>query len=280
MTITKTTTKEQLTQYLRSNLNEVRKSTSKGAKEVLDTLNYALKNIGKAKKSDLIDLVKSVDALLVIPASADEKPKATLTKSGTSIAKKKAEKKEDKPIENSLKKSAKAESVKEEPKKVEKVEKKAPKKADALKEEPKKEVKPTKSAEVDIDKFTFPEEITLEVEEGESTYVLAKGIKTFKDLVKYLEKEDNKPLVFAFPFTKKSAKLADYGFGMIPIPKDGFPNNLDICIPTYVGSTNDVCIIASLYTDCPYTIIGDREIEEIDGARYVVNWMYNIYVEK
>ena len=279
MKITTKTTKEQLKSFLGANAKAVKTAD----KDLFDQIAYAdkmaKKDDSKVTRKDLVDLVKSVIALLgdkcVEPALAQEKAPATpqAENSVKKLAKgvsKKQETKED----TSSEKSGEGEKTAEETQGAE--EKKAPKKSLSGKKKPatKKEgvtdLEPTTSSDkaVQLAKM-FPK--TIEV--GDTKYELAEDIKTLEDLYEALNKDEE--IVFAYYWTKRHLKQFDYFMGWLGQPKS-FDNDLDLATAIYVSDEKKVSYQVSMYTEAVYTIL-PTDFEEVDGVRVAGGIEFQIY---
>ena len=279
MKITTKTTKEQLKSFLGANAKAVKTAD----KELFDQIAYAdkmaKKDDSKVTRKDLVDLVKSVIALLgdkcVEPALAQEKAPATpqAENSVKKLAKgvsKKQETKED----TSSEESGESEKTAEETQGAE--EKKAPKKSLSGKKKPatKKEgvtdLEPTTSSDkaVQLAKM-FPK--TIEV--GDAKYELAEDIKTLEDLYEALNKDEE--IVFAYYWTKRHLKQFDYFMGWLGQPKS-FDNDLDLATAIYVSDEKKVSYQVSMYTEAVYTIL-PTDFEEVDGVRVAGGIEFQIY---
>lgn len=279
MKITTKTTKEQLKSFLGANAKAVKTAD----KDLFDQIAYAdkmaKKDDSKVTRKDLVDLVKSVIALLgdkcVEPALAQEKAPATpqAENSVKKLAKgvsKKQETKED----TSSEESGESEKTAEETQGAE--EKKAPKKSLSGKKKPatKKEgvtdLEPTTSSDkaVQLAKM-FPK--TIEV--GDAKYELAEDIKTLEDLYEALNKDEE--IVFAYYWTKRHLKQFDYFMGWLGQPKS-FDNDLDLATAIYVSDEKKVSYQVSMYTEAVYTIL-PTDFEEVDGVRVAGGIEFQIY---
>ena len=243
MKITTKTTKEQLKSFLGANAKAVKTAD----KDLFDQIAYAdkmaKKDDSKVTRKDLVDLVKSVIALLgdkcVEPALAQEKAPAT-PQAENSVKKlaKGVSKKQETKEETSSEESGESEKTAEETQGAE--EKKAPKKSLSGKKKPatKKEgvtdLEPTTSSDkaVQLAKM-FPK--TIEV--GDAKYELAEDIKTLEDLYEALNKDEE--IVFAYYWTKRHLKQFDYFMGWLGQPKS-FDNDLDLATAMYVSDEKKV----------------------------------------
>ena len=279
MKITTKTTKEQLKSFLGANAKAVKTAD----KDLFDQIAYAdkmaKKDDSKVTRKDLVDLVKSVIALLgdkcVEPALAQEKAPAT-PQAENSVKKlaKGVSKKQETKEETSSEESGESEKTAEETQGAE--EKKAPKKSLSGKKKPatKKEgvtdLEPTTSSDkaVQLAKM-FPK--TIEV--GDTKYELAEDIKTLEDLYEALNKDEE--IVFAYYWTKRHLKQFDYFMGWLGQPKS-FDNDLDLATAIYVSDEKKVSYQVSMYTEAVYSIL-PVDFEETDGVRVAGGVEYQIY---
>ena len=279
MKITTKTTKEQLKSFLGANAKAVKTAD----KDLFDQIAYAdkmaKKDDSKVTRKDLVDLVKSVIALLgdkcVEPALAQEKAPAT-PQAENSVKKlaKGVSKKQETKEESSSEESGESEKTAEETQGAE--EKKAPKKSLSGKKKPatKKEgvtdLEPTTSSDkaVQLAKM-FPK--TIEV--GDAKYELAEDIKTLEDLYEALNKDEE--IVFAYYWTKRHLKQFDYFMGWLGQPKS-FDNDLDLATAIYVSDEKKVSYQVSMYTEAVYTVL-PTDFEEVDGVRVAGGIEFQIY---
>ena len=247
MKITRNTTVEQLKGFIGANVAEVKKQD----KNLFDQISYTDKAMKKdpksVKKADLVQLAKDITPV----AENSTKPVAKLSAKGG--AKKSAEKAEDKK-EPEKKKAVPTASGEKKPTTGKKDEKKSIKK-------PVPEVATASS---------FPETLTI----GDESYELAHDIT---DMDKLHEASDNdEEIIFAFYWSKSQIKQFNYGSGLLPAPKDGFKDNLDLSTLLYVSDEKKVCFSLSMYTENLYQVMPDA-FEEIEGVRYSMGIEYQIY---
>lgn len=284
MKITTKTTKEQLKSFLGANAKAVKTAD----KDLFDQIAYAdkmaKKDDSKVTRKDLVDLVKSVIALLgdkcVEPTLAQEK--APVTPQAENSVKKLAKgvsKKQETKEETSSEESGESEKTAEETQegaKTEKVDDKSAKKSLGGKKKPatKKEGVTVLNTDADSEKVVqlakaFPK--TLEV--GDSKYELAEDIKTLGDLYEALNKDEE--IVFAYYWTKRHLKQFSYFGGWLGQPKS-FDNDLDLATAIYVSDEKKVSYQVSMYTEAIYTIL-PTDFEEADGVRVAGGIEYQIY---
>ena len=280
MKITTKTTKEQLKSFLGANAKAVKTAD----KDLFDQIAYAdkmaKKDDSKVTRKDLVDLVKSVIALLgdkcVEPALAQEKAPAT-PQAENSVKKlaKGVSKKQETKEETSSEESGESEKTAEETQGADE-KKEAPKKSLGGKKKPatKKEGVTVLNTDADSEKAVqlakaFPK--TLEV--GDSKYELAEDIKTLDDLYEALNKDEE--IVFAYYWTKRHLKQFSYFGGWLGQPKS-FDNDLDLATAIYVSDEKKVSYQVSMYTEAIYTIL-PTDFEETDGVRVAGGIEFQIY---
>lgn len=264
MKITRNTTVEQLKGFIGANVAEVKKQD----KNLFDQISYTDKAMKKdpksVKKADLVQLAKDIMTLLgdavkevatpvtLTPVAENStKPVAKLSAKGG--AKKSAEKAEDN----------------KEPETKEPVAEKGEKKPTTGKKDEKKSVAKKPVPEV-ATASSFPETLTI----GDESYELAHDIT---DMDKLHEASDNdEEIIFAFYWSKSQIKQFNYGSGLLPAPKDGFKDNLDLSTLLYVSDEKKVCFSLSMYTENLYQVMPDA-FEEIEGVRYSMGIEYQIY---
>lgn len=281
MKITTKTTKEQLKSFLGANAKAVKTAD----KDLFDRIAYAdkmaKKDDSKVTRKDLVDLVKSVIALLgdkcVEPALAQEKAPATPQAENSVKKLAKGVSKKQKSMEESSEESGESEETAEEtqeaPAKEEKVDKKSAKKSLGGKKAPKKDgVTALEGSEnqktVQMAK-AFPKTLTV----GDSKYELAEDIKTLDDLYEALNKDEE--IVFAYYWTKRHLKQFPYFGGWLGQPKS-FDNDLDLATAIYVSDEKKVSYQVSMYTEAIYTIL-PTDFEDTDGVRVAGGIEYQIY---
>lgn len=281
MKITTKTNKETLKTFLGLNAKAVKEQDKNLFDQMMYTDKMLRKDESKVTRKDLVDLAKSVIALLgdkcVEPALAQEKTPAT-PQAENSVKKlaKGVSKKQETKEESSSKESGESEKTAEETQGAD--EKKAPKKSLGGKKKPatKKEGVTVLNTDADTNSEkavqlakAFPK--TLEV--GDSKYELAEDIKTLDDLYEALNKDEE--IVFAYYWTKRHLKQFPYFGGWLGQPKS-FDNDLDLATAMYVSDEKKVSYQISMYTEAVYTIL-PTDFEEVDGVRVAGGIEYQIY---
>ena len=282
MKITTKTTKEQLKSFLGANAKAVKTAD----KDLFDQIAYAdkmaKKDDSKVTRKDLVDLVKSVIALLgdkcVEPALAQEKAPATpqAENSVKKLAKgvsKKQETKEDTSSEESGESEKTAEETQEEAK-TEKVDDKSAKKSLGGKKKPATKKEGVTALEGSENQKTvqmakaFPQTLTV----GDTNYELASDIKNMEDLYNALGKDEE--IVFAYYWTKRHLKQFSYFGGWLGQPKS-FDNDLDLATAIYLSDEKEVSEQVSMYTEAVYSIL-PVDFGETDGVRVAGGVEYQI----
>ena len=283
MKITTKTTKEQLKSFLGANAKAVKTADKDLFDQIAYTDKMAKKDDSKVTRKDLVDLVKSVIALLgdkcVEPALAQEKAPATpqAENSVKKLAKgvsKKQETKEETSSEESGESEKTAEETQEEAK-TEKVDDKSAKKSlggkkkSATKKEGVTALEGSNSQKTVQMAKQFPQ--TIEV--GDSKYELATDIKSMDDLYEALNKDEE--IVFAYYWSRRHLRQFDYFVGCLGQPKS-FDNDLDLATTIYVSDEKKVAYQVSMYTEAMYTVL-PKDFEDEDGIRVSFGMEYQIY---
>ena len=279
MKITTKTTKEQLKSFLGANAKAVKTAD----KDLFDQIAYAdkmaKKDDSKVTRKDLVDLVKSVIALLgdkcVEPALAQEKAPAT-PQAENSVKKlaKGVSKKQETKEETSSEESGESENTAEETQGADE-KKKAPKKSlggkkkSATKKEGVTALEGSNSQKTVQMAKQFPQ--TIEV--GDSKYELATDIKSMDDLYEALNKDEE--IVFAYYWSRRHLRQFDYFVGCLGQPKS-FDNDLDLATTIYVSDEKKVAYQVSMYTEAMYTVL-PKDFEDEDGIRVSFGMEYQIY---
>ena len=279
MKITTKTTKEQLKSFLGANAKAVKTAD----KDLFDQIAYAdkmaKKDDSKVTRKDLVDLVKSVIALLgdkcVEPALAQEKAPAT-PQAENSVKKlaKGVSKKQETKEETSSEESGESENTAEETQGADE-KKEAPKKSLGGKKKPATKKEGVTALEGSENQKTvqmakaFPQTLTV----GDTTYELASDIKNMEDLYNALGKDEE--IVFAYYWTKRHLKQFHYFNGLLGQPKS-FDNDLDLATAIYVSDEKKVSYQVSMYTEAVYSIL-PVDFEETDGVRVAGGVEYQIY---
>ncbi len=279
MKITAKTTKQELKDFLGSNMTQVQKK-DKGLFERLAYTSAMLeKDEKKVTRNDLAGLAREVIRVLgnsvVTPALAEETPAETPVEvkaensvkklnKGVSKKQKSMEEPKETPVEDTVEET---EEVAEKPSKT-------AKKTKGDKKTPKKDtvVPPLEGAEnkkaIQLAKM-FPPTLTV----GDTSYELASDIETMEDLHTALE--DDEEIVFAYYWTKRHLKQFPYFDDSLGHPKS-FDNDLDLATAIYVSDDNKVSYQVSMYTEAMYSIFPDN-LKEEDGMRFSHGIEYQIY---
>lgn len=88
----------------------------------------------------------------------------------------------------------------------------------------------------------------------------------------------NRQVFLAFYWSKTQIKQFNYGSGLLPAPKNGFKDNLDIASLLYISERNPktCCFALSTETDNMYQVMKDS-LEEFDGVRYNMGIEFALY---
>lgn len=103
-------------------------------------------------------------------------------------------------------------------------------------------------------------------------------IKSFSELRKALE--EGRELYFAYFWSKRLLRQFDYSFvdSIQAIVPKAFDNDLDIASILYVSEEKPFAVVISSYTENPYLLSGEKEIEpDEDNIRYSNGMEYVIY---
>ena len=278
MKITTKTTKEQLKSFLGANAKAVKTAD----KDLFDQIAYAdkmaKKDDSKVTRKDLVDLVKSVIALLgnkcVEPALAQETPATPQAENSVKKLAKGVSKKQETKEETSSEESGESENTAEETQGADE-KKEAPKKSLGGKKKPATKKEGVTALEGSNSQKTvqmakqFPQ--TIEV--GDSKYELATDIKSMDDLYEALNKDEE--IVFAYYWSRRHLRQFDYFVGCLGQPKS-FDNDLDLATTIYVSDEKKVAYQVSMYTEAMYTVL-PKDFEDEDGIRVSFGMEYQIY---
>lgn len=262
--ITRSTTVDTLKEVLNLNYKAVQSADKALADSIAYTAKAAKKDPKSVKKADYVELAKQVieklgDALVEPTA----KPKLAVENSTKPKPLLKGGKEKD--ADNSKQDAQQTAEDKKSDKTTG---------ADKPKTDNKPKAKPPTIETTTAD--SFPAEIDVDG----IKYKLNHDIKDLGDVEKLLEEAD-RAVTFAFYWSKSQIKQFNYGSGLLPAPKEGFKDNLDLCDPLYItdGDEKNVCYALSKLTETLYQIM-NTALEEIDGVRYSMGIEYQIYVSE
>ena len=278
-TINGKTTKTGLIAFLSDSLKKV---TDTNLRQRMDyTLKKAKKDPEGTAKSDLYDLAKEVMALLSAPSATPILAVENSTK--PKLGKK--SKKVEELIEQQEAEDAEAEAEEEEEEETPApAPKKGNKKISKSKDKKKAEVETTAGLtkkELPMAKV-FPKEIDHEAL-GHLVAVPDK-YHTIEEIREALKEE--KDLIFAAYWTKRHLKEFAYGSAhQVPIPKNGFPYDLDTLQTLYVCEGIDRIYAMSTYTEAMFRFDPEDlipvECEANDGSKFMMRYSagleYEIY---
>lgn len=269
-TITGKSTKAELAQYIVQSMKQVKDEN------LLSRISYTLKGVQKDEKSvaksDLYELAKEIMGALTAPVVAPA-PVENSPKPAPKLGKKKSAPApvEDKPeVKEEVKETAETEP-----------EKKAPAKKTGAKAPVKKqkEQKPKVETADQLVKGTlplakiFPKEI-----DHESLGKLIACPDKYKTVQEIREALDNgTTLIFAAYWTKRHIKQMGYAqMFNVPVPKDGFPYDLDTLQALYVCEGIDRIYALSTYTEAMFEFMAEdlvrTEVEGNDGSKFFMRY--------
>jgi hypothetical protein len=266
------TTKNGLIDFIRNAVGKVTEGS------LSDRISYTLKGVDDNKevtKTDLYELAKDIMAVLApTPALApvENSPKPKLGKKKVSEPVEDEETEADEEVE---------ETEEETPAPVKKDKKKALSK--------KKEATPAVEATDGLTKKDLPmaKIFPKEINHPSLGKLVACPDKyhTFEEIRKALEsEEEDKTLVFACYWTKRHIKEFSYGQTYeVPVPKEGFPLDLDTLQALYVCSGVDRIYALSTYTEAMFRFIAEdlvpTECEANDGSKFMMRYSAGLEFE-
>ena len=263
-TINAKTTKKGLIEFIKGSVKNV------SEEGLLSRINYTLKGVEKNEaevaKSDLYDLAKEILSL-VAPApktvAVENSPKPKLGK------KKTAEPVED--TDETTEEEAPAPEKKSTKKVAPKKEKKEPAKVIATDGLTTKDLPMAK---------IFPKEI-----DHESLGKLVACPDKYHTIQEIREAiEGDKNLIFACYWTKRHIKEFAYGQSYeVPVPKGGFPHDLDTLQALYVCEGIDRIYALSTYTEAMFRFVEEdlvpTECEANDGSKFMMRYSAGLEFE-
>ena len=276
-TINAKTNKKGLIEFIREQATAIKDKNL--ASRIKYTLKGVDKNEAEVSKTDLYDLAKEIMGFIAPapqPVAMENSPKPKLGK------KKPAEKPEEKPEKVETAEEVEEEETTEEAP----AEKEAPKKKKKM--SPKKEKAPAPAVET-TDGLTknslplakiFPKEIDHEAL-GKLVACPDKyhSIKEVREAI-----EGDKNLIFACYWTKRHIKEFAYGQAYeVPVPKGGFPYDLDTLQALYVCEGIDRIYALSTYTEAMFRFVEEdlvpTECEANDGSKFMMRYSAGLEVE-
>lgn len=271
-TINAKTNKKGLIEFIRESAKSVKDSNL--ASRIKYTLSGLKKDENSVAKSDLYDLARDIMAVLT-PAPA---PAVAMENSPKPKLGKKSVEKKDAPVE-------KAETEKEEEAEAPAKEgKKAPAKK-TVKKSAKKETPAVESTEGLTKKDLpmakiFPKEI-----DHESLGKLVACPDKYHTVAEIREALDNGvSLIFACYWTKRHIKECAYSLAYeVPVPKNGFPYDLDTLQALYVCEGIDRIYALSTYTEAMFRFLEEdlvpTECESNDGNKFMMRYSAGLEFE-
>ena len=271
-TINAKTNKKGLIEFIKESVNSIKEEN------LLSRINYTLKGVEKSEadvpKSDLYDLAKEIMGFIAPapqPVAVENSPKPKLGKKKVAEPVKEAEA----PVEEEETKEAPAEEEAPAPKKPTK--KVAPKK----KEEPAKVETTEGLTKKDLPLARiFPKEI-----DHESLGKLIACPDKYHSIKEVREAiEGDKNLIFACYWTKRHIKEFAYGQSYeVPVPKGGFPYDLDTLQALYVCEGIDRIYALSTYTEAMFRFVEEdlvpTECEANDGSKFMMRYSAGLEFE-
>lgn len=270
-TINAKTTKKGLIDFISESVKSIKD------KNLLSRVKYTLKGVEKneaeVSKSDLYDLAKEVLGFMTVtpqPVAMENSPKPKLGK----------KKKTAEPTEE-----VKTEEVEAEKKEEVEEEAPAPKKV-TKKVTPKKEEAPVVETTDGLTKKDlpmariFPKEI-----DHESLGKLVACPDKYHSVKEVREAiESDKNLIFACYWTKRHIKEFAYGQTYeVPVPKGGFPYDLDTLQALYVCEGVDRIYALSTYTEAMFRFMEEdlvpTECEANDGSKFMMRYSAGLEFE-
>ena len=274
-TINAKTTKKGLIEFIRESVKTVKEEG------LLSRINYTLKGVDKNEadvaKSDLYDLAKEIMSFMT-PApqtvAVENSPKPKLGKKKVAD-----ETKTGATVDETVEEETEAETEEVAP---------APEKKPTKKVAPKKEKKEPAKVET-ADGLTkkdlpmariFPKEI-----DHESLGKLVACPDKYHSIKEIREAiEGDKNLIFACYWTKRHIKEFAYSQSYeVPVPKGGFPHDLDTLQALYVCEGIDRIYALSTYTEAMFRFIEEdlvpTECEANDGSKFMMRYSAGLEFE-
>lgn len=277
-TINAKTTKKGLIEFIRESVKAVKDTN------LLSRINYTLKGVEKSEadvpKSDLYDLAKEIMSFIAPtpqPVAVENSPKPKLGKKKTA----------ETPVEEVAEENTTEEETKEETEE-ETTEEVAPAPEKKTKKvAPKKKVAPAKVETADgLTKKDlpmariFPKEI--DHESLGKLVACPDKYHSIKEIREAIEADKN--LIFACYWTKRHIKEFAYSQAYeVPVPKGGFPYDLDTLQALYVCEGIDRIYALSTYTEAMFRFIEEdlvpTECEANDGSKFLMRYSAGLEFE-
>ena len=282
-TINAKTSKKGLIEFIKESVQTVKDEG------LLSRINYTLKGIEKSEadvaKSDLYDLAKEIVSFIAPapkPVAVENSPKPKLGKK--KVTEPVAETPAEAPAE-----TKEEETTEEAPAEEEKAPAEKPKKKGGITKSKKTEEKPEPAKVETTDGLTkkdlpmariFPKEI-----DHESLGKLIACPDKYHSIKEVREAiEGDKNLIFACYWTKRHIKEFAYSQSYeVPVPKGGFPHDLDTLQALYVCEGIDRIYALSTYTEAMFRFVEEdlvpTECEANDGSKFMMRYSAGLEFE-
>lgn len=282
------TSKKGLIEFIKESVSTVKEENL--LSRIQYTLNGLEKNEAEVTKSDLYDLAKEIMSFIAPaqPVAVENSPKPKLGK-----------KKTTEPAVETIPE----ESVEEKPVEAEEVDTEEPEETAVEEEAPAPEKKPKKKGGITKTKEKKPEPAKVETTDGLTkkdlpmARIFPKEIDheslgklvacpdkyhTIKEVREAIEGDKN--LIFACYWTKRHIKEFAYGQSYeVPVPKGGFPHDLDTLQALYVCEGIDRIYALSTYTEAMFRFIEEdlvpTECEANDGSKFMMRYSAGLEFE-
>lgn len=268
------TNKKGLIEFIKESVNNIKEEN------LISRINYTLKGVEKneneVSKSDLYDLAKEIMSFMTPapqPVAVENSPKPKLGK------KKVAEKKTEPEVAETTEEETEAETTEEVAP--------APAEKKTKKVTPKKKENPAVETTDGLTKKDlpmariFPKEI-----DHESLGKLVACPDKYHTIQEIREAIDgDKNLIFACYWTKRHIKEFAYSLsnGGVPVPKNGFPYDLDTLQALYVCEGIDRIYALSTYTEAMFRFVEadlvPTECEANDGSKFMMRYSEGLEFE-
>lgn len=268
------TTKKGLIEFIKESVNTIKEEN------LLSRINYTLKVVDKneadAPKSDLYDLAKEIMSFMAPapqPVAVENSPKPKLGKKKTAepVVETTDEADEEETEAETTEEVAPAPAEKKTKKVTPKKEKSEPAKVIATEGLTKKDLPMAK---------IFPKEI--DHESLGKLIACPDKYHSIKEVKEAIEADKN--LIFACYWTKRHIKEFAYAQSYeVPVPKGGFPHDLDTLQALYVCEGIDRIYALSTYTEAMFRFVEEdlvpTECEANDGSKFMMRYSAGLEFE-